>query len=171
MLLGMSIFPKAVQFVLEAEGGYSNNPNDPGGETNYGISKKAYPDLDIKQLTRDRAISIYRRDYWLTCQCDKLPPALAIAVFGSAVNHGTHEAIKLLQQSLGVTTDGLIGPQTLRAAKTHNTPDMLTRLLSFRAGLYVDIVLRKPTQHIYYWGWLERLFTLQAFILGVTNVA
>ena len=60
----MSAFDYALDFVLREEGGYTNNPNDPGGETNYGICKRNYPNLDIKGLTRAQAIAIYRRDYW-----------------------------------------------------------------------------------------------------------
>ena len=79
-------FDTAVTAVLSYEGGYVNDPNDPGGETNWGISKRAYPNLDIRNLTRDRAIQIYRRDYWDSLGCDQFPPAIVIALFDSAVN-------------------------------------------------------------------------------------
>lgn len=78
-----SIFDQAVAFVLaeKIEGGYVNDPRDPGGETKFGISKRSYPREDIKALTRDRAITIYKRDYWDKPGCDKLPPKLAVALF------------------------------------------------------------------------------------------
>ncbi len=84
----MSTFDTAVTAVLSYEGGYVNDPNDPGGETNWRISKRAYPNLDIKNLTRDQAIQIYRRDYWDSLECDRFPPLIAIALFDAAVNQG-----------------------------------------------------------------------------------
>ena len=60
----MADFEKAVEFVLRMEGGYVNDPKDPGGETNFGIAKKSYPGVDIKNLTEEQAEEIYKRDYW-----------------------------------------------------------------------------------------------------------
>ncbi|KWT77357.1 glycosyl hydrolase 108 family protein [Candidatus Magnetominusculus xianensis] len=65
-------YTAAVRFVLDAEGGYVNDPDDPGGETKYGISKRAYPSLDIKSLTIEDAKRLYRRDYWGRASCDAL---------------------------------------------------------------------------------------------------
>jgi lysozyme family protein len=69
-------FTYAVNEVLRSEGGLVNDPADPGGLTNYGISQRAYPGVDIAKLTKEEAIAIYYRDYWLAAKCDKLPPAL-----------------------------------------------------------------------------------------------
>lgn len=73
-----------------------NDPHDPGGETNFGISKRSYPNLDIRNLTADDAVRIYRQDYWLPAGCDKLPAPLALLVFDTAVNMGLGAAAKLL---------------------------------------------------------------------------
>jgi lysozyme family protein len=109
-------FQECLDFVFRHEGGYVNDPRDPGGETKYGISKRAYPDLDIKALTPELAARIYRRDYWDTCRCDALPPGLALMVFDAAVNQGQGTAIRMLQAAASVPVDGRVGPMTIRAA-------------------------------------------------------
>lgn len=97
------------------EGGYVNNPADPGGETKYGISKRFYPTLNISLLTRADAKAIYLRDFWERGHMSVFPPAVAFQVFDFAVNSGIETAIKKLQKALGVADDGSIGPVTLRA--------------------------------------------------------
>ena len=77
------------------EGGYVNDPNDPGGETKYGISKHAYPHEDIKGLTRDRAMAIYYRDFWLPCASGVKDPVMLAKVFNMGVLIGCHTAIRL----------------------------------------------------------------------------
>ena len=92
-------FEHAMEFVLRWEGGYANNPADPGGETNFGISKRSYPELDIKNLTKDQAIAIYKRDYWDRCGAEQMPWPLALIHFDSAVNCGVGQAGAFLSGS------------------------------------------------------------------------
>ena len=92
----MKDFDKAVEFVLEHEGDYSNDPQDPGGETNFGISKRSYPELDISKLTLKQAKEIYYKNYWLECGCDDLPYPFDIVVFDTAVNMGKRRALEFL---------------------------------------------------------------------------
>lgn len=119
----MSDFQKALQIVLKHEGGYVFNRNDPGGETKYGISKRAYPHLDIKSLTAEQAGEIYRRDYWDKCRCDEMPYAVALMVFDAAVNSGIKRAGQWLQEAIRtaenmrLVVDGIIGPVTLGALR------------------------------------------------------
>lgn len=80
--------PKAIEHVLKWEGGYVNDRRDPGGETKYGISKRAYPNEDILDLTKARAEFLYDRDYWRAMGCDKMPDGVALLVFDTAVNCG-----------------------------------------------------------------------------------
>jgi lysozyme family protein len=87
------IFPQAVAFVLAHECGYSNDVGDPGGETNFGISKHAYPNINIKALTKDQAIEIYRRDYWAKIGCDYLAWPMDMIIFDTAVNCGVARAM------------------------------------------------------------------------------
>ena len=86
-------FDRAFEFVIGHEGGYVSDPHDPGGETKYGISKRSYPNLDIKNLTLEQAKDIYFRDYWVAAGCGTMADdAMAILVFDCAVNQGVGRA-------------------------------------------------------------------------------
>lgn len=93
-------FEKAIKFVLKWEGGYSNDPNDPGGETNYGISRKSYPNEDIKNMTLERAKKIYYENYWLNSRCDLIPEPFNIILFDTAVNCGVERAKRFYRVSI-----------------------------------------------------------------------
>ena len=131
----MNDFYKAVEFVLKHEGGYVNDQKDPGGETKFGISKRAYPNLDIKNLTRDKAIEIYKRDYW-----DKLPGTLPTAIhcvlFDCAVNAGAGRAIRLLQSSIKVNPDGQWGKLSQSALNKFDENEVLLRFATERIMFY-----------------------------------
>jgi len=135
----MGSFDKCFTRLLGNEGGYVNNPADPGGETNWGISKRSYPALDIKNLTQDDAKAIYKRDFWDSCRCEELFPVLAFAVFDCAVNSGCRQAVKLLQQALGVEDDGVFGRVTMRRVNDEDasvlTAKYLGRRLEFMTNL------------------------------------
>jgi len=112
-------FETVVHMVLEHEGGYVNHPSDPGGETKYGISKRAYPDVDIAELTKDDAADLYKRDYWDRIKGDDLPVGVACVVMDYAVNSGISRASKALQSVCGIANgDGVIGPNSLNAVWT-----------------------------------------------------
>ena len=112
-------FETVVHMVLEHEGGYVNHPSDPGGETKYGISKRAYPDIDIAELTEDDAADLYKRDYWDRIKGDDLPAGVACVVMDYAVNSGISRASKALQSVCGIANgDGIIGPASLNAVWT-----------------------------------------------------
>lgn len=85
-------FDKAFDFIMKWEGGYVNHPKDPGGETKFGISKKSYPNLDIKNLTLEQAKEIYRVDYWVASGADKMEWPMSLVVFDTAVNMGVSRA-------------------------------------------------------------------------------
>ena len=112
-------FDRAFELVIGHEGNYVNDPNDPGGETKYGISKRSYPKEDIKHLTLDRAKVIYFTDFW-----NKIPPEvpekLRFHVFDFAVNSGVAVSISYLQKLLGIADDGIVGPVTKAALKQIN---------------------------------------------------
>lgn len=93
-------FERAVKFTLKWEGGYVNDPRDPGGETKYGISKRSYPTLDIKSLTLNDAKYIFYQNYWLKAGCDQLFYPMNIIVFDTAVNCGTIRAKEFLEESI-----------------------------------------------------------------------
>jgi lysozyme family protein len=114
------VWETAINLVLENEGGYVNDPKDPGGETKYGISKKQYPNIDIPNLTLDQAKRIYYEDYWLRNKCDRFPDCISVCLFDFCVNSNAMKAKKLLQKCLKVKEDGIIGNQTIGAA--HRLP-------------------------------------------------
>jgi lysozyme family protein len=149
-------FDRAFQITVGVEGGYVNDPADPGGETKYGISHRAYPDIDIKALTLDQAKDIYRRDYWQAASCDSMPERIGHLVFDCAVHHGVKTAIKLLQRALKVADDGEFGPitrGTLTARDTNETAD----LLMAQRMLYLMTCSAWPTYKL---GWAKRCFSV-----------
>ena len=96
----LTTFNNIIEVVLQHEGGYVNDPNDLGGETKYGITKRFYPDVDIKNLTKEQAKTIYHTDYWRRAKCDEVPPYLRHIYFDMVVNFGQSGAVKVLQLSL-----------------------------------------------------------------------
>ena len=107
----MADFNKCIKIILKNEGGYVWNPDDTGGETNYGISKKQYPNLDIKNLSKKKATEIYRKDYWDKIQGDKInDEKLALNIFDCSVNCGIRRAVKMIQGVCFVCEDGKLGP-------------------------------------------------------------
>jgi lysozyme family protein len=113
----LTAWEHASRWIIEAEGGEVNDPSDSGGHTKFGISKRSYPHVDIASLTRDRALDIYRTDYWSRAGCHDLPAALALVVFDHAVLSGPRTAVAALQRAVLVTADGIVGPATIAAAK------------------------------------------------------
>ena len=146
-------FEQAVAMVLKHEGGYVNDPRDPGGETRFGISKRAYPDVDILRLTEDEAKAIYKRDYWNTLRPDEIPAPLAICVFDAAVNMGRDKAIRLLQRACGVAQDGVMGGNTIAAA--NRLVDPVVRFSAERVIAYTGI----RGFDTFGKGWLRRTIT------------
>ncbi len=170
-----SLAEEAIKRVLAHEGGFGDDSRDPGnwtggtvglGElrgTKYGISAGAFPDLDIKNLTEDQAVDIYRQKYWSACECDSLPPALAVMVFDAAVQHGAgdrqDDAPAMLQRALGAVSDGKIGPKTIEAAQKLDTKKALR-------NLFVERVLHYSNNRnwtVYKQGWMKRLGDVMIF--------
>jgi lysozyme family protein len=110
------------------EGGYRNDPQDPGGETNWGISKRAYPNLVISKLTRENAKNIYYWDFWVIIDAKDLPESVAFQLFDFAVNSGIQTAIRYFQRALGVADDGHWGPISQGAASRATETDMIMRI-------------------------------------------
>ncbi|MBL0320313.1 MAG: hypothetical protein IPP74_13635 [Alphaproteobacteria bacterium] len=150
---------KAIEFVLKMEGEYTLDPDDPGGETMYGISKKAYPSINIKSLTIDEAKAIYLRDYWIPCNCDDLPTAFAVCVFDTAVNMGTGKAKRMLQMALDVEVDGIIGSETLSAASRAGR-SRVRKYLALRLAEYARIMATNINLLKYSLNWSYRVLHL-----------
>lgn len=149
----MTTFDKAIEFVLESEGGISEDPNDPGGLTNFGISQRAYPAVNIRRLSREDAIGIYKRDYFDAIHGDALPPAIAILLMDTAVNQGVAAAVRILQCAVGVRTDGVMGPQTLQAVASTSLSKLTAELVARRMNTYG----LNPAFTRYGLGWSRRV--------------
>lgn len=133
-------FVAALRFTLDWEtghddsGGYTDDPDDPGGETKWGIAARYHPDLNIKELTLEEAIDIYYEEYWVVANCNAFPASLAVSLFDSAVNTGPARAVGFLKASQG-------------------DPSELVRL---RKAFYAEKVKQNPAKQKYLAGWLNR---------------
>ena len=150
-------FNEIIEVVLHHEGGYVNDPDDPGGETNFGIAKRSHPDVDIKNLTKDGAKEIYKEVYWDKNKVESLPENLRHIAFDMYVNQGKSRGVKILQQAAnakgaGLKVDGGMGPMTIKAMDGVE----LQRVRAYRIKYYADLVTRKPDLEKFYFGWFRR---------------
>ena len=153
----MKDFNEIIEKVLEHEGGYVNDPKDLGGETKYGITKRFYPDLNIKELTIEQAKEIYKSDYWDKNKVESLPQNLWHIYFDMCVNMGKRTAVKVLQRAAvnkgkNIEVDGGLGPMTIKALSGVE----LDRVRAFRVKYYVDLITARPEQEKFYLGWFRR---------------
>ena len=153
----MKNFNEIIEQVLEHEGGYVNDPTDLGGETKYGITKRFYPDVDIKNLTIEQATEIYKKDYWDKNKVESLPQNLWHIYFDMCVNMGKRTAVKVLQRAANnkgrnIDVDGGLGPATIGALKGVE----LDRVRAYRVKFYVDLITAKPEQEKFFLGWFRR---------------
>jgi lysozyme family protein len=130
-------FDTAFERLLGHEGGYVNHPNDPGGETNWGISKRSYPHVDIKNLTITAAKTIYLRDFWTPL--GDTDPAIKFQVFDFAVNSGIQTAIRKLQTAVGVADDGNWGPVSAARLAELDKNDVLMRFIAQRLRFWSSL--------------------------------
>ena len=150
-------FDLAFEQLIGNEGGYVNDPRDPGGETKYGISKRSYPGEDIKNLTLDRAKELYKRDFWGPAGCDAWPDPLKFQVFDIAVNTSQpgncKQAVKFVQRSVGAADDGVIGPQTLMKVQSADPRWVLNRTRANIILFYAEL----KNWSIFSHSWMVRL--------------
>lgn len=138
---------------IRADGGYTNDPDDPGGETKWGISKRANPDVDIPNLTVQQALEIYKTKYWDVYKNDKFTPidletaeiGLAAAILDTGINCGVKRCTKWYQEAL-------------------KTKDPVKTLLGLRDKHYFDLVTMRPEMNKFYKGWTNRMVDLKKFI-------
>ena len=157
-------FKKAFNYVLKNEGGYVNSSADPGGETKYGISKRSYPNLNIRQLSLKDAQKIYFCDYWLKGKFEQIPDEnVASQLFDLSVNLGIRATTIVLQRALrsvgiNVVEDGLLGAQTLSGVIFSKPSNLLAAIKSEAAGYYRLIAAKNPQQQKFLNGWLNRAY-------------
>lgn len=172
-------FDSAVQDILRHEGGYSDQPNDKGGATKYGISLRylkslgsngdinndgSIDDNDIKVIDINKATAFYRRGFWDKYGYDRINNAsVAEKIFDLSVNMGPETAHKLIQKAVNLgrlsntlKEDGILGQKTIDAVNSLNADRLLLRLNGVAISRYIDIAERDPTQKIFIDGWLKR---------------
>ena len=152
-------YDKCLETILHHEGGYVNHPEDPGGETNLGVTKRVYQEWggtkDMKDLTFDDVAPIYKKNYWDKMKCDDLPSGLDLCVFDFGVNAGPGRAAKYLQTLIGTVADGGIGPNTLAKLKEYTD----------KTGVKEAITNYQNERQSYY----EKLSTFKTFGRGWTR--
>lgn len=151
-------FQLIIEDVLEHEGGYVNDPRDKGGETKFGISKRWFPEVDIKNLTKQEAIRLYYDHYWKPSRAYELPEELRATYFDMCVNMGQTQAVKILQKAINskisgiIDIDGKIGPKTIQSSAMLEKG----RLQAYRCLYYANLVKKEPSQERFYYGWFKR---------------
>ena len=151
-------FKECLDLVLKSEGGWVNNSQDPGGETNLGVTKRVWeeyvghPVTTMKNLTPANVAPMYEQKYWRPCYGEVLPRGLDFVVFSMGVNAGTGRSVKLLQSSLGCVPDGIIGPRTRELISDSNCATLIAKFSEVRRDYYSS--LKKP---MFEKGWLARV--------------
>ena len=151
-------FEDIIDDVFKKEGGYVNDPKDPGGETKYGISKKAFPNVDIKSLTKEDAKKIYMDNYWKPSKAESIPEKLRHIYFDMCVNFGIRGAGRVLQRACNgknkdkIEVDGKVGKQTINACKILE----VDRLRSYRVLRFGQIVYKNKVMEKFWYGWYKR---------------
>jgi len=146
-------FDDAFKILLKHEGGYVWDPMDPGGQTKFGLSKRAYQHLDIDRVTIDDAKAIYKKDYWDEIRANELPKIIRYSVFDAAVNAGNRQAILWLQRSVGAHDDGVLGPKTLAAVRESDEYKIICTFNGQRLRHFTDL----KTFPRFGRGWARRL--------------
>jgi len=164
-------FERCLDEVLRHEGGYVDHKRDPGGATNLGVTlgtAKAHgldmdddgdvDKIDVRNLKPRDVRPVYRKSYWLKAGCDALPAGVDLMVFDLAVNSGPARAVRFLQEAVGVTADGVVGPMTLGAARRLPPAELVLRLRNRRERFYRGL----STFDAFGKGWLRRLSEVNA---------
>lgn len=154
-------FDSSFAKVLRHEGGFVAHPADPGGMTNLGVTKQVWEEWVrrpvteqvMRNLTPDKVKPLYRRKYWDKVSGDVLPVGVDYCVFDAAVHSGPGRAVKWLQQILGQTQDGVVGPKTLAAANSANSVDLIAKYTATR----LTFLQALPTWAVFGRGWNRRI--------------
>lgn len=179
---------RILDFILEREGGFINDPKDPGGATNYGISLRflqtidpAMADLDedgdvdaddVFALSPDNARAFYRQFFYQTMGIHQYPAPLGAAMLDTGVNMGKRRAGRILQRALNrcgaaVAMDGIVGPKTRTALMFFDPMDVLRAVLLIRVFVYADLCRKNPDLHRFFYGWVERVRHLESFCMDL----
>jgi lysozyme family protein len=184
----MPSFTDAVEIVLKHEGGYVDHKSDKGGKTNFGITQKVYEEFIKRKLTdaeaatvmknmpRGNAIAIYKKNYWDVVKGDSLPYNIAFILFDQAVNRGHVSAIKQAQSILGISQDGVAGPNFVKAINAltlikGKPEDFLAKYLAASKEFYKNLAKAKPSQIVFLKGWLKRVADNEKYLGNPVMIA
>ena len=169
------LFEQAFNYLLLFEGGFSDDKNDKGGITKFGISERSYPNIDITQLTLEEAKNIYYEDFWLKNKCNRVTYAkVAIKLFDISVNTGLKVAARILQRAVRASgimlnEDGIIGERTIHSVNKIDGEILLSALKSEIAGYYRIIITKNDRLKVFENGWLNRAYADIDYYLTKTN--
>ena len=153
----MSVFDAILERLMKHEGGYVNHPNDPGGETMYGVTKRVAQAHgyfgDMRKLPKSTAKAITEKSYYKAVKGDQLDRLIAWQLTDAAYNHGNRQAVKFLQRAVGVTADGLIGPRTLAAVAEMDKNDVVFLFLAERLEFFTNLRIWQTFGK----GWARRI--------------
>ena len=154
-------YDKCLETILHHEGGYVNHPKDPGGETNLGVTKRVYQEhggtKDMKDLLVEDVAPIYKKGYWDKIKGDDLPGGLDLCVFDFGVNAGPGRAAKFLQQMIGTTVDGGIGPNTLAKVEEYVRENAEAKSVEKYQALRQEYYEQLSTFDTFGKGWTRRV--------------
>ena len=170
-----STFEEIIEVVLAHEGGFVDDPDDRGGATNWGVTQAVWEDHledeftseDVRNFTREQAIALYKEEFWIPSQSEKLPEEIREVYFDMCVNHGQRNAVKILQTAVNakggnIDVDGAIGPNTIREASKLKLWEVQVE----RSGFYWNLVFvgsfygKRNSQQKFIRGWIRRCFNL-----------
>ena len=155
-------YQASLNHVLQSEGGWSDNPADPGGATMKGITLSTYQKWkgnahiskdDLKAISDQDVYDLYKQNYWDKIKGDDLPSGVDYMVFDASVNMGVGRASKLIQTAAGVPADGVIGNGTLEAIKNANPTELMDKFSTEKEDFYKSL----PTFGTFGKGWLNRV--------------
>ena len=164
---------KSLNLVLQSEGGYSDDPKDPGGRTNLGVTQSVWEswvgrvssEKEMRNLVPADVEPLYKRKYWDACDCDLLPDGLDYLVFDFAVNAGVGRSVKTLQSCVDATMDGQIGKNTLGAVSTFPVEVVIFKFSDEKVKFYESL----PTFSEFGKGWLDRVDRVTADALKMVG--
>lgn len=163
------LFVLVVEGALHSNGGQTNQHNDKGGLTRFGLSQKYNPEIDVTKLTLESAVAHYYKKYYLTPRINLLPHYIQPAVFGAYVNAGVDESIKFLQISAGAAADGVIGSQTISHVAGRTPSALLADFLSRRGADYSLTAASDCSQSGYLRGWLRRTYLQLQYSIAICD--
>ena len=190
-------FKEAMKYTFYWEGKkLENNPNDPGGLTNFGIILPVLKDMglagdfdldgdvdadDLKLMDEEKATAVYKEQFWKRYKCGFLEYPISIKYFDTAVNLGPYQAGLILQRAINAShcsycsgkllkVDGIVGPITRKAINVSYADEILVAFKSEQAGVYRMIVYKKPEMDEFLNGWLRRAYSVPGDILEVYDV-